>query len=391
LSLTWKDSNVSEPAGFDRIIGNALARRILGKAARGQCPAHSYLFIGSEGVGKLTTAIQFAKALNCQEPIDSGACEVCATCRRIEHQTTTDLVVYAPEKNKTVISIEQMQRMREFSQLRPTTMRWKVMILERADALGDEAANCILKLLEDAPEYLVVIQAITNPASVLATIRSRSQVVRFYPPCYDELSERLADCYGVEPEKARFLSRFALGCPGKAVTYSSDESFLEDRDEIIEFSGQLLGADRWALLATAASLRTSGSGKSTGAQEDIGAEDADSESDADNDAGEGQSPAETRKSAGRSQRETAMHRLALTISWFRDLLAVRIGGDNATLINLDRRDQAATQSAMARSAESLLRALDVLVSARSAIASNANSQIVTESLVLQLASIVRQN
>ncbi len=109
-SLTWNGLNVSERAGFDRIIGNEIAKQILGRAARTQRPAHSYLFLGVEGVGKFTTALQFAKALNCEAPIDSGACELCASCRRIEHLTTTDMIIYAPEKGKTVISIEQMQQ-----------------------------------------------------------------------------------------------------------------------------------------------------------------------------------------------------------------------------------------------------------------------------------------
>jgi len=391
LSLTWNGLSVSERAGFDRIIGNELARKILSRAAKSQRPAHSYLFLGAEGVGKLTTALQFAKALNCEQPTESGACEVCASCRRIEHLTTTDLIIYAPEKNKTVISIEQMQQMREFCQLRPATMRWKVMILEKADVLGEEAANCILKLLEDAPDYLVVIQAVTNPANVLATIRSRSQVVRFHPSDIDKLAERLAVDHSVEAGKAQFLSRFSLGCPGKAITYGRDDSFLVERDEVIEFGRQVLTANKWSLLVTARLLRMSGQSKSEPADDDESSEANGSDADLDEAEKDAQASADARRDAGRSQRGAATARLALAISWFRDLAAIKIGGDDAVLINLDRRDRVIEQAAMVPDTGLLLGALDALVRARSAIVSNANAQIVTESLVMQLASLVRRN
>lgn len=137
---------MSDRPGFDRIIGQQLAKRVLVKAVAENAPTHAYLFLGLQGTGKATTAIEFAKALNCENQKEGNACGECAICRAIEHGNFPDIRVWSPRKRDT--PIELMQEMRNQAKFKPVRGKWKVNIVEQADTLNEHSANCILKLLE---------------------------------------------------------------------------------------------------------------------------------------------------------------------------------------------------------------------------------------------------
>lgn len=97
--------------GFDKIIGQETAVKTLQKAVRANQPAHAYLFLGFSGTGKCTTALEFAKALNCLNQDNGNACEKCSNCHAFEHGNSPDIVLWQPEKQNT--TIDQMRKMRE--------------------------------------------------------------------------------------------------------------------------------------------------------------------------------------------------------------------------------------------------------------------------------------
>jgi DNA polymerase-3 subunit delta' len=164
------------------LVGQEHAVGVLERAlGTGRVP-HAYLFEGPTGTGKRTAALALALALDCEAPVTGGggsavACGSCETCRRILAGTHPDVLTFAPEG--TQIVMDQAQEIVALGQRRPHEARARVIILDDADRLNANAANCLLKTLEEpAPgTHLVLVTA--APDRVLATIRSRTQRVRF--------------------------------------------------------------------------------------------------------------------------------------------------------------------------------------------------------------------
>jgi DNA polymerase III subunit delta' len=362
----WKGSNVSDPVGFDKIIGQDVAKRSLRKAVRENAPSHAYVFLGPEGVGKLTTALEFAKALDCLDQRDGNACGECANCKALEHGNFPDVRVWSPQKQDTII--KDMQEMKERAVFAPLRGKWKINIIEQGDTLNEHSANCILKLLEEPPDYLINIILYRNAAGMLSTIRSRSRIVRFSQAPADELAARLVEGFGQSQEQAEFLAAFSQGCPGKAIGLIGDTEFFARRDEISAAVRQV-SQNPWLALRLAENLRGP-SGKT--------ADDFDEDT-------EEEQPAATTSAPKRGKREATLESLDVLTSWYRDLLAVKIRGSGAPLINSDKRDEIETQARQYPNADSIASYITAIIAARTAVVGNANPQIATEALMMQLA------
>ena len=155
---------------FSDIVGNGRIKRILGKALeRGRLP-NSLLFAGPQGVGKIDTALVAAKALNCLT-LTADACEACEACTAITKGNHPDVMRIEPEKE--ILKIEQMRILKEAAYLRPMVGRKRVFIVEREESMNSEAANSLLKVLEEPPAFSHIFLITSNPFIILPTIRSR--------------------------------------------------------------------------------------------------------------------------------------------------------------------------------------------------------------------------
>lgn len=339
--------------GFDKIIGQELAKRMLIKAVREQSPTHAYLFLGLQGTGKNTTALEFAKALNCEAPVEGSACGKCALCHSIEHGNSPDVYIWSPDGQNT--KIDQMREMRDLAKFKPIRSKWKINIIEQGDTLNEESANCILKLLEEPPEYLINILLFRNPANVLATIKSRCQVIRFNQVNVDELAKRLSEDFDAGNYEANFLATYSQGRPGTAIGLIGNEDFFRRRDTIIDIAAGLSSKNQWTALRLAETLRSF--------------EDKNSE---------------TGKKRG--VREMMMETLDMFMLWYRDLLAAKMQGKNASVVNSDKTDEILRQCGKFSNAGQLYNSVEAIMSAKRAIMGNANAQIVTEALMMKLAN-----
>jgi len=353
--------------GFGTIVGQDLAKRVLTRAVREE-PAHAYLFLGLEGTGKLTTALEFGKALNCENPRDGNACAQCAICHAIEHGNLPDMRVWSPERQDT--TIKSMREMRDLAAFKPMRGKWVINIIEQGDTLNEDSASCILKLLEEPPDYVINILLYRNAANVLPTIRSRCQLVRFEQVDAAVLSAALVEDFGVGPREAEFLATYSQGRPGIAIGLIGDEEFQRRRESISSVAGAASEGKPWAALALAEALRTN-----VAASDD---EDDEEEASA--------QPSGKAATAARSgARQATSESLDMLLIWYRDLMATKLQGENAAVVNSDMREQLLEQSARYRHAGPLLAGIEAILQAKRRVQGNGIPQIVTEALMVRLA------
>ena len=361
---------MSDPRGFDRIIGQDAARRVLLRAVRVEEPAHAYLFLGLAGTGKTKTALEFAKALNCEKPTEVGACEECSICQSIEHGNFPDIRIWSPKGRDT--TIDNMREMRDLASFKPMRGKWVVNIVERADTLNEDSANCILKLLEEPPSYLINILLYRNAANILPTIRSRCQLVRFEQVNNDLLAARLVEEHDLAQEEAAFLASYSQGRPGMAIGLIGNTEFQQKRNSAALVAAACATPSPWAALAIADALRYGGDPKASNAE---------AESDED------EEPVQTRGAGKRKGvRDASIEALDTLVVWYRDLLAVKMQGEDAPIVNCDKRAEITAQSASYPDAGPLLAGVEAILRAKRHIQGNANPQIVTEALIMRLCS-----
>ena len=228
-------------------VGQEYIIRFLTESMQRQRLAHAYLFVGPPQVGKMTLALDLARALNCGEA--DAPCGVCRTCQRITQGKHPDVIIInkntgrdsADRKKATDISIDAI---RDFVQkgvsLPPYEGKYKVYIIEDADLLSVEAANCLLKTLEEPPPYVILILLTSNEGALLPTIVSRCQRLELKPIPLTIIEKRLATIPGLASEKITLLAKLSGGCLGKALLAAGDDSLLSAREaRLNEFAALL--------------------------------------------------------------------------------------------------------------------------------------------------------
>lgn len=217
---------------LDSLVGNERAketlRRMLG---HGRVPG-ALLFTGEEGLGKRLFALELARALNCRARKGVEACGVCSACMRIgrfelpdpddrdEHLKVVwsefrDVGQLQPYKRNILVNaVRDLERECNF---RPAEGAARVFLVEDADSLNESSSNALLKTLEEAPPTSHLILITSRPASLLPTIRSRCQTVRFAPLAVEELESYLVKNRKRSGDEARLAARLAGGRPGVAL------------------------------------------------------------------------------------------------------------------------------------------------------------------------------
>ncbi len=174
---------------------------------------HAYLFCGTRGTGKTTAAKIFARAVNCEHPVDGSPCGECAMCRSIAAGTSMNVIEIDAASNNGVDNIREI---REEVTYRPTEGRYKVYIIDEVHMLSSGAFNALLKTLEEPPEYVIFILATTEVHKIPVTIMSRCQHYDFRRITIETISDRLkelmeAEQVEVEDKAIRYIAKAADG------------------------------------------------------------------------------------------------------------------------------------------------------------------------------------
>src|SRR5437660_10919621 len=178
------------PQTFRDLVGQEHVTETLANAITSNRVAHAYIFSGARGVGKTTAARILAKALNCVKGPTPDPCGECDSCKEIAAGSSLDVLEIDAASNR---GIDQVRELRDMVRYAPVGGRYKVIILDEAHMLTDEASNALLKTLEEPPEKVVFVMATTQPEDLADTIRSRSQHFHFRALSFAEIVAALED------------------------------------------------------------------------------------------------------------------------------------------------------------------------------------------------------
>lgn len=211
---------------FKNIIGNDNNKNLLNEIIKSNNISHSYMFLGISGIGKLLFAKEFAKAILCEEQI---GCSKCKSCIEFEGLNNPDFQIIEPEESS--IKIEQIRKMSNKIYEKPIISKRKVYIINDADLMTLDAQNCLLKTLEEPPEYAVIILIGTNENIFLNTIRSRCVKINFNKIGDEELKDILISKYEYSNIPENMLKLFS-GSLGKAINLKDKENIYVEIEEI---------------------------------------------------------------------------------------------------------------------------------------------------------------
>lgn len=325
---------------FADLLGQERAVGRLRQAWRAGRLPQAYCFAGPSGVGKRTTALALAQAVNCMAPGVGGteaddACGACVACRKIGGGLHPDVVEVRPE-GKMVITIDQVREVTGRATLRPYEGRRQVWILDPADRMQEPAANALLKTLEEPAGASLFVLVTAAPSALLPTILSRCQVVRFDPLGEAHLQEILAR-HGRTPEDAAAAAAQAAGSAECALEVDVAEARAA-RDRLV--------AEVWAVLDSPVAILERAEGL---ARDRAGLEAA----------------------------------LAILAGFTRDLAVAKVGGATAPLVHADRQPEAARLAA-GTSLSAILDVFAAQVAAQRALARHANPRLTAERMLLRM-------
>ena len=219
---------------------------LLKSHASGDKLRHAYLFTGPEGVGRQTLAVRFAQALNCSDPPAPGEfCGVCRDCRQIEALTHPDLSLLQPEEGHKDILIDQVRALQHTLALSPYAGAYRIALLPNFQRATTQAANALLKTLEEPPDRVILLLTANAPEGLLPTIVSRCEVIRLRPASISSAQHYLQVNRGLTAEQARVLAHVSGGRVGEALRLADDPSALEHRQAQIASLLGLLPAARY--------------------------------------------------------------------------------------------------------------------------------------------------
>lgn len=317
------------------IIGHDWAVELLSHSLATGRMAHAYLFAGPPQIGKTRLALALAQALNCTQP--APPCGACVSCRKIAKQVHPDVRLIVGEGAGESIKIDQVRALRREAVLAPYEGQHRVFVLRQIERATVEAANSLLKTLEEPPAHVVLVLTAVHAEALPATVVSRCQCLNLRPAAL-HLVESAMQARGFSPHKAHLLARLSGGRIGWALRAGMDDAVLHQRQEAQDRLIELLCADRIKRLDFA--YETS------------------------------REPA------------AANHLIEQWISWWRDLLLL-CSGIEGDVVNIDRLDELRS-SAKRSTALQAWAALQALQETDAQLKDNVNARLALEELWLKL-------
>ncbi len=328
---------------FDEVVGQKLAITILQNALREDRLSHAYLFTGEAGVGKEIAAFEFAKAINCKnDEIDS--CGRCISCRKADSNNHPDIKEIRPDGAS--IKIDQIRKLQQEILYKPYESSKKVYIIYQADKMNLQAANSLLKTLEEPPSYATIILVADNLKKLLSTVISRCQLVRFKLVSDSLIKDKLKSEYKLSDDKCQIIISLVAGRYKQALELVEDENKLKDREEILELVSNFKDLNRIRVFEVVNKLP--------------------------------------------DDRDKLNDSLNIILTWYRDLLLVKLE-QKKSLVNMDYYDQLINE-ANYWSFEGIKEVINLIDSTNNLLREiNVNLQLTLEVMMLKLNRLRRKN
>jgi DNA polymerase-3 subunit delta' len=336
-------------ASFNDIIGQEKAITFLKRIIAHDRIGSAYLFTGIQGIGKTTTALAFALALNCTSPVEGDGCKQCSSCKKIIDKNHPDLIIIEPAQDKKVIGIDQIREINRHLAFSPALGGYRVIILDPAERMTDEAANAFLKTLEEPPPHNIFILNVRDPGDLFPTIVSRCQKLAFKALPTEDIVRWLIEKETMDREKAKILARLSEGSLGKALAMAKDD-LLADRAHWVHMLTSVIHGSSDMLLDVA--QKFSESGKKAAASKKL-----------------------------KDDRIALM--LGIWKSWYRDMLLIKLGGAVELILNSDLGSLCENLST-SYTVNGLIRSLTVIARAEHDLMTNKNLLLLLERSLLGL-------
>lgn len=324
---------------LDNIIGHQQIIQTLKNSLQRDRVAHAYLLMGPPGIGKQTVARAFAQVLLCESSLNGNPCGKCRACAQLAGGNHPDLHLIEP--SGASLKIEQIRELQKKVQLKPYQANRQVFLIEKAEAMTLEAANCFLKTLEEPSGQTVFLLLSDQPYALLPTILSRCQQMHFRPLTNQEVITGLVRLCGMEQGRAAELAPLASGSLGRAQKLAQGEGQWPARAKALELARRLPQINRLQALATAEELAV--------------------------------------------DRSEAVEILELLLLWFRDLLVFAYTQRKGLLMNQDQIHLIEEQVAQYNPSQ-ISTILEEIKSAKEKILANANTRMTLEVLMLKINS-----
>jgi len=322
-----------------QVIGQDKILSLLNYSLKTDAIAHAYLIVGPRHVGKGTLAFNLAQALNCDGP--KPPCGQCRSCQRILEGKHADVNPIGLD-SKAEIGIDDIRGLQRIASLPPYEGKCKVFIIDDAEYLSTEAANSLLKVLEEPPRNVVWLLLVAEEEHVLPTIISRCQRLELKPMPSEQVQEVIVNSYEVETSRAKLLAQLCRGRLGWALSALANDDILKERSQRI---------DRLISLSTA-SL--------------------------------GQRFAYAQEIAGQfsQERRTGTEAMEDWLNWWRDLMLIK-GSCQGAIVNVDYRTVLEEQ-AKGLSLSEIRGFVTSLCSLQEVISKNVNPRLALEWLMLNM-------
>ncbi|QBD81937.1 DNA polymerase III subunit delta' [Ktedonosporobacter rubrisoli] len=231
------------------IVGHEHSIDILRRTLAAQQIRHAYLFVGPQRIGKMLLAQRFAQTLLCVGGPDpqispTDPCNSCLACRKVLHSNHPDVHIITRAPDKQFILIEQVRALQNAAARRTHEGRRKIFIIQDAHEMNVQAANCLLKTLEEPEADVILLLTVPDAGLLLPTIISRVQQIPMQLLTTEQIRQALVQRWEVEAEEASLIAALAAGRMGWAVQAVEDEDMLAERKTQLELLAKLPAATK---------------------------------------------------------------------------------------------------------------------------------------------------
>ena len=309
---------------FDKIRGQRFAKKYLSNSIKSNMISHAYMFEGPSGVGKNTMARELAATLLEMENLFNSP----------------DYIEITPDGNS--IKIAQIRKLQSDILVKPYKS-YKIYVIDEAQKMTVEAQNALLKTLEEPPKYAIIILITNNKESLLDTIKSRCEIIKFTPIPLVEVADYLTQT-GVDKNRASLLANFSRGSMQKAIELSESEDFHIMRDEVQKYVETYLTGSMLDIMDIQNSIE--------------------------------------------KYKDNITNVLDLLVNYFRDIMMVKENVDSSMIINLDRLVFIKNMSTKITYSQ-LSKIIDIIEETKNKLRSNCNFNISIQVMTLNIYEVIK--